>query len=132
MHICPWVQRMPQPPQLFRSVVVSAQVIWLPKVAHIIAPVLQVHVPAAQVPSPQACPHVPQLLVSVWRLAQPPAIPKLPVQAVSPVGQVQAPETQVAPVPQLCPHIPQLAGSELVSVQVGLLGLPQAIWFVAQ
>jgi hypothetical protein len=39
---------------LFRSVAVLAQVIWLLKVGHIIAPVLQAHVPALQVPSPQA------------------------------------------------------------------------------
>jgi hypothetical protein len=34
--------------------------------------------------------------------------------------------------PQLCPHVPQFAGSVVVSAQVGLVVLPQAIWFAAQ
>ena len=87
-HIWLAAQRVVQSPQWVRSVWVSAQVIVLGRTpAHIMAPVLHVHVPAAQVPSPQAWPHVPQLLRS------PVGSTQLPLQSSgAAVGQPDAHE----------------------------------------
>jgi hypothetical protein len=58
------------------------------------------------------------LVVSVWRFRQ--ARP----HAVSPVGQLHAPEMHVAPIGQTRPQVPQLFTSVAVSTQVPAMPPP--------
>jgi hypothetical protein len=64
------------------------------------------------VPLPQTVPHLPQFFASLFMLVQ--AL----LQAVWPVGQVQAPLTQVAPVAQVVPQVPQLVVLDRMSLHV--------------
>src|SRR5580692_7138374 len=66
VHVCPVAHTLPQAPQLFGSLCVSAQ-----EVPHNVVPPPHdvAHVPCEQtVPLPQTFPHAPQLLLSVWGL----------------------------------------------------------------
>ncbi len=77
MHTPPVAQAVPQPPQLFVSVVVSTQ-----PVGQFVWPEGHWQNPLAQcAPEPHTLLHMPQLKLSVMRLAQ------LPLQTESPAGQ---------------------------------------------
>jgi hypothetical protein len=85
------------------------------------------HVTQAPLTQPfgQVLPQCPQFFGSVSRLVQ-------LVQAVSPLGQVQAPFEHVAPIAQTLPQVPQFVGSVCVLVQallqrISLPGQPQVL-----
>lgn len=66
--------------------------------------------PALQrgVAPPQLSPHVPQLLLLVWRSTQLPTPPPPPAHCVYPGSHAHVPLMHAAPPGQLVPHAPQL------------------------
>src|SRR5262245_12384107 len=74
-------------------------------------------------PAPQALPHAPQLVPSLWRSAQTPLL-----QSTRPMAQAQAPLTHEAPGPQAVVQLPQCAVSAERSAQVS----PQSVLGAAQ
>ncbi len=106
----PFEQACPQPPQLDLSVCVFTQA---PEQS--VAPGLQTHAAAWQVPSPQAKLHAPQLLASVCLFTQ-----RGPQASGVADGQAHVPAVHVAEAGQLRPQYPQWLGSLWRSTQVPL------------
>src|SRR3954469_22083631 len=126
---CPLGQTVPQAPQLFGSFCRSTQV--PPQSVRPVAQAVVVVPPPPlgshslkllqYMPSPQAAPHAPQLLLSLVRSTQ------VPPQSVSPASHASAgafvvvaahaPCWQVCPSPQATSHGPQNIGSVCRSTQ---------------
>jgi hypothetical protein len=71
MHIWPWVQAVPHAPQLWRSVVMSAQPVGQHDGVVAVQAGLQVQVPLVHIwPAGQAFPQAPQLCTSIATSAQ--------------------------------------------------------------
>lgn len=103
---------MPQPPQLFGSLVTSTQPMLPPQS---IAPASHTHAPDTHEPEgPQLLPQEPQFCASFDRFAQ----VFCAMQATSPAGQaLQAPLMHICPARHSLPQPPQFIGSLETSTQ---------------
>jgi hypothetical protein len=101
-HDAPVAQTLPHAPQFSRSVERSTH--GGPVVlGQSVAGAVQLHVPAAHVPKPQACAQLPQLLASLANETQ--CAP--PQTSGVAAGQVHTLETQLASTAHECVHPPQ-------------------------